>query len=347
MLQLSQRALTASDADGELFANRAQELAATERALGLGFNVYVSGPSGSGKTSFLQRIKARQEHSIFLNLARVNTIPELIALLAGTLDLPTPGGLFVDALGELLDQHRRLEKLGRDRVGPLRRAVAKQSAPSTLLLDNLDSRLRHELFGRQRDELWQVPLQWVVVGDTPWLDPPVDTFFETSVALEPFTPDAMRELLLRRGRQGDHDQEELMQQIANTLADVLEPATPRRVMSTTRAVFLSPDPDSYVKQLREQRYSYHQLSATARLVLDALYAVGPAHAGNEQLLKQVGATRSRVVQVLRELEDARLVRSVRDGKRKLFAPALGDDRLLENARDEVQRAPRPRTEARS
>ncbi len=346
MLQLGQRSLTASDADGELFANRAEEFTATKRALDLGFNVYVSGSSGSGKTSFLQRIKAQWERSIFLNLARVNTIPELIALLARTLDLPTPGGSFIDALNELLDQQPRLEKYGRDPLSQLRRAAAKRSSPPTLVLDNLDPQLCHELFGRQRDELWQVPLQWVVGGDSPVLDPPADTFFETSITLEPFAADAMRELLRERGQRGTPQQQELMREIANTLPDLLDPATPRRVISTARAVVLSSDPDSYLKQLREQRYSRHKLSATARLVLDALYAVGPAHAGDDRLLKQIGATRSRVVQVLKELEDAQLVRSVRDGKRKLYAPAVGGGRRLEDAPSKKPPASTPKTEAR-
>ena len=138
-----------------------------------------------------------------------------------------------------------------------------------------------------------------------------------------------------------------MQQIANTLADVLAPATPRRVVSTARAVFLSPDPESNLKEIRDKQYAHHQLSATARLVLDALYAVGPAHAGDQKLLDQVGATRSRIVQVLRELEEAELVQSTRAGKRKLFAPALGDAWWTNVARGKYSQASTSNTEVRS
>ena len=327
MLQLSQRALTASTADGELFVDRSEELAAAERALDLGFNVYLSGRAGSGKTSFLQRLQARREHTVLLNLARVDTIADLISLIAGTLD-PRLGMRFIgDPFQVIRDQHRKkLEEHGADRLGVLRKALGERSEPRALLLDNLEVELHQELFGRQRDELWQVPLQWVATGDTPSLDPPADTFFETSIALEPLTPDAIRELLALRGRQGDPGQQELMLQIANTLADSLGPANPRRVISTARAVFLSPDPELSLKKIREKQYAHHQLSATARLVLDALYAVGPTHAGDQRLLDQVGATRSRIVQVLRELEAAELVRFTRAGRRKLYAPALGDAR---------------------
>ncbi len=229
------------------------------------------------------------------------------------------------ALGQ---QHRaQLTKQGADQLDPLRRAVASADASgSAMLLDNLNGQLLLEFFGRQRDELWEVPLRWVVVGDSLALEPPADTFFDTFLTLEPFGPDAIRDLLIRRGRHSIPEQQQLMQEIANTLPALLGSATPRRVVSTARAVVLDTDPESHLKQLRDQEYSRHQLSATARLVLDALYACGPAHAGDERLLEQVGTTRSRVVQVLKELEEAELVRSFRAGRRKLYAPALGDTR---------------------
>ena len=295
--------------------------------------MYIFGSAGGGKTSFLRRIEARHENAAFVNLARVDSLEGLVGRLAATIDprvndVTIPGPLF-----SFLGDHKRAqrEKQGADRLGVLRNAVSKDSSPPIMLLDNLNPQLLLEFFGRQRDELWEVPLQWLVVGDSPVLDPPADTFFDTFLTLEPFDLDVIRDLLVRRGQRGTLEQQELMRQIANTLPALLGSATPRRVISTARSVVLSPDPESNLKQLREQQYSRHQLSAKARLVLDALYAVGPAHAGNEQLLKQVGATRSRVVQVLKELEEAELVRSVRAGKRKVYAPALGDSRPLERS----------------
>ena len=59
ILQLTQRALTASDADAKLFVDRDAELATIERSLDLKFNVYLAGPAGSGKTSTLRRLQAR------------------------------------------------------------------------------------------------------------------------------------------------------------------------------------------------------------------------------------------------------------------------------------------------
>ena len=329
MLQLSHRPLTASDADGDLFVDRVDALASVERALDLGLNVYVAGPSGSGKTSFLRRIEAQRESTAFVNLARVTSLDGLIGRLAATFDPAANSvSMSVQFFPALEDKKRTvLKEQGADQLGVLRKAVATADASGcTMLLDNLSAGLLVEFFGRQRDELWEVPLRWVVVGDASALEPPADTFFDTFLTLEPFGPDVIPDLLVRRARHTTPEQQKLMQQVANTLPTLLGSATPRRVISTARAVILDPDPESHLKHLREQEYSRLKLSATARLVLDALYACGPAHAGNEQLLRQVGTTRSRVVQVLKELEEVRLVRSFRAGKRKLYAPALGDSR---------------------
>ena len=325
MLQLGERSLTASEADGGLFVDRETELAASERALDLGFNVYVSGRAGSGKTSFLQRLKARRERTLFLNLLRVGDFATLVHRLAAAID-PRLDTVSYQAQKLVEDPKRALLGIrAPDRLSDLREALSAQSSPPVMLLDNVSPELRHELFGRQRDELWQFALQWVVVGDTPVLDPPANSFFEASISLEPFGPNAIRDLLVRRSRDGTPQEQRLMHEIASTLPDLVGSATPRWVMVTARAVLLSPDPQSYLKQLRDNRYSHHALSATARLVMDALYAIGAAHAGNEQLLKQVGTTRSRVVQILKELEVAGLVRPIRAGKRKLYAPTLGTD----------------------
>ena len=83
MLQLSQRPLTASPADAELFADRVEELAAVRRAVELGFNVYLQGPSGSGRTSLLRRLQAELESvGIYVNAAVHGSLDPLVASLA-------------------------------------------------------------------------------------------------------------------------------------------------------------------------------------------------------------------------------------------------------------------------
>lgn len=334
MLQLGQRALTASEADQELFVDRTEELAAIERALALGFNVYVSGPRGSGKTSLLHQLAPRVHRGTVVSFARVDSLDDLVLGLAGHIWHPSVG---LDThpdeqFAQFMDSARsHLAEDGADRLEPIRDAIPRRADPGPLLLDNLRPRLRHELFGRQRDELWEIPLQWVVTGDDPQLGRPEDSFFEASVAIEPFAPDTMRELLACRSRGARPDELGQMQRITETLPDLLGPATPRRLLSTVRTVLLDPDIDTALERLRWQSHERNYLSGAAEQLLDTLSTLGPVHAGDERLLGGLGISRSRAVQILRELESVGLVRSIRDGRRKLYAPdlsadlALGDD----------------------
>jgi DNA-binding IclR family transcriptional regulator len=65
------------------------------------------------------------------------------------------------------------------------------------------------------------------------------------------------------------------------------------------------------------------MSDTAIRVLEALEAIGPVHAGDERLLEEIGTTRARVNQVLKELEAAGLAVAEQSGRRRLYAPARG------------------------
>ena len=328
MFQLGQRALTASKVDQELFVDRTEELAAIERALGLGFNVYVSGPRGSGKTSLLHQLAMRVHRGAVVSLARVDSLDELVIRVARHIWHPSVGlDIHPDEqFAQFMDSVRsHLAEDGADRLEAIREAMPRRATPGPLLLDNLHPRLRHELFGRQRDELWEIPLQWVVTGDDPQLGRPEDSFFETSVSIQPFAPNTMRELLKRRSRWADPEELEQMQRIADTLPDLVGPATPRRLLSTVRTVLLDPDIDGALERLRWQSHERSYLSGAAEQLLDSLSTLGPVHAGDERLLGGLGISRSRAVQILRELESVGLVRSIRDGRRKLYAPDVGAD----------------------
>jgi DNA-binding transcriptional ArsR family regulator len=323
MLQLTQRALTASEADAKLFVDRDAELATIERALDLRFSVYLSGPAGSGKTSTLHRLQARwRDGAVFVNAARVDTFDDLVAQVAE------------EIRPVVSEAHVGLPQAGRRAADPLAalRDAAGQGEgdrPSIVLLDGLSEELRHELFGRQRDELWEVPLRWVVAGSSA-LVAPSDTFFEAHVALEPLGPPELRELLRRRGHTGTRDEQTSIDALAETLPMLLAPTTPRRLLATTRTVLLSRDPDATLGELRRQRNARVHLSDTASRVLDALESMGPIHAGDERLLEEIGTTRSRVAQVLGELEAAGLVVSARDGKRRLYSPSVAPDFTIGN-----------------
>lgn len=315
MLQLTQRPLTASDADARLFVDREAELSAIERALGLGFNVFLSGPAGSGKTSTLRRVEARLgTRSRFFNAARIDSFDDLIAGLAAAIG----AGQQSSEAGRRPGERWAGDALADIRAGAL---DLEGGASPVVILDGLTDELRHELFGRQRDELWEVPLRWVVTGHGA-LTPPADAFFETATRLQPLDRRAMHDLLWRRSRTGTPDEQARLEALAETLPSILGPATPRQLLAAARAVMLSDDPEDTLEQLRKQQSAREHVSATAGRVLDALEVLGPTYAGDERLLAEIGTTRSRITQVLRELETAGLVVSTRDGKRKLYGPAL-------------------------
>ena len=185
-------------------------------------------------------------------------------------------------------------------------------------MDDLRRQDCQQLFGRLRDELWELPIQWVVTGSDSQLDPPADTFFDTVVELLQFDREGLRELVRRRATSGTAEEESLLMSIADTVVDTAAPCTPRHALSVLRDLFLSEDLTETASQLAELHSARADLKPTARRLLDTLIHYGPAHAGDERLLSEVGVTRSRVVQILAELEADGLVTSRRAGRRKLF-----------------------------
>ncbi|MGD8486503.1 MAG: hypothetical protein PVG27_04660 [Chloroflexota bacterium] len=309
MVLLSQRALTASDADAALFADREHELERIERALGLRFNVFVLAPAGSGVTSLLHQLERRLGEGV----AYVNAGPS--SSFEGLL------GAVSRALGS-----RILVDTAADLFAGLRDAAAERG-PATVLLDGAERALRHELFGRQRDELWELPLRWVANGASPPA-PPADAFFETTVRLEPLDEPAMREVLQRRAAPDESDADAArMRALADRLPPLLGEAWPRDLLAVTRELMLSEDPDVGLETLAVRRAARDELSDTAVRVLDALAGIGPAHAGDERLLEEIGTTRARVNQVLKELEAAGLVVAEQSGRRRLYAPARGSSTI--------------------
>jgi hypothetical protein len=329
MLQLSQRALSAADADAGLFSDRVDELAGVERALGLGFNVYLFGPAGSGKTSLLHRVEARLgPGAVYVNAANTASLGELTDRLAAAIDAT------VDRHDADLGSPAALPSVGAaddDALASLRGAIREshQRSRPAVLLDGLSSQLRHELFGRQRDELWEIPLRWVVAGRSP-LSTPADTFFEVTLPLGPLGEAAMRDLLRRRADTGNDDERQRLSDLAQELPTMLGLSTPRELLAAARSVMVSSDPDAALLRLRRQRQARAGLSSTATRVLDALNSLGPTHAGDERLLDEIGTTRSRIVQVLRELEAAGLVVSVQSGRRRLYGTDVQPDFVVED-----------------
>ena len=115
----------------------------------------------------------------------------------------------------------------------------------------------------------------------------------------------------------------MLMQTAESLLDALAPCTPRRALAVLRDLYLSDDLLEATRQLENLQSARAGLKPTANRLIDALTHHGPTHAGDEELLAEVGVTRSRVVQLLSELEADGLVTAQREGRRKLFAVPAG------------------------
>ncbi len=326
MLLLGQRPLTASDADHQLFADRSSELQRVRRALDLGLNAYVHGPPGSGRTSFLRQVERDRPQARYVRLHGFETLADRLdqveLAVTGVPLKRTRRAPWVDALSVMATTET---KIVADPLRHLKKALGPVGGepPSVVLVDDVDRKDCQELFGRLRDGLWELPLQWVVAGTSASLDPPADTFFDTVVELLPFDHEGLRELLRLRAASGTPEEGSLLMKTADSVLDAVAPCTPRRALTVLRDLYLSDDLLDATRQLEDLQSARASLKPTANRLVDALIHYGPTHAGDEQLLEEVGVTRSRVVQLLAELEADGLVAARREGRRKLFAVPAG------------------------
>lgn len=331
MLLLSQRPLSASDADSELFVDRSHELKRVCRALEHGLSAYVHGPPGIGRTSFLRQVQRRIKTARYARLegsgsleARLN---EIEGAILGQRTLQRPHSTDLPRLMPRAVETVETIELAANPLEHLRSAAdaAQQDGACVVLVDDLSKENRHELFGRLRDDLWELPVQWVVAATTSQLDPPADTFFDVIVELPPLDRDGLHDLLLHRAASGDRAEGTQLLDAAATAMKTIAPCTPRRALTVLRDLYLADDAAEVTNGLSRIEGVRARLKPTANKVLEALLAHGPAHAGDERLLKEAGVTRSRVVQVLAELEAEGLVSAERVGRRKLYAAVAGGD----------------------
>jgi hypothetical protein len=325
---LQGRPLLATAADARLFVDRDDELGQLERGVRRGFNVALYGTRGTGKSSLLHRLEYRERESRrvrYVDASAVQTVADLVGrirdgvagrpgfnrLLAEQVDLTmsslrgtAPGA----PSGELVD-----------RLGWLREAE-----PTLVLVDaSSAAAAAYQLFGRLRDELWQLDHRWVVAVDNdewPQLQrPPADAFFDVHISLSPFEDAALTELLTRR--EPGLRRRDLVKITAESAGN------PRRALELVRQALVTEQPLNDVLSHRAARES-----AAARLgrphsmllaeLENSSEALSPS---DEQLLARLSWTRERAGQVFRELATANLVvsttqRQARGRPRTLYVP---------------------------
>jgi hypothetical protein len=333
-MRLDTRPLLDTGPDAQLFVDREAELTRLLKAAGSDLNTVVLGERGMGKTSLVRQAAYQMEqrgdpvhvvdaaladssegvlYAIEGALGRGPRTTELIQ--AGVIRLTAPHR---EPSGEAIQLVRRLAE------GP--RAI--------IVLDNLPSpTVGHTLFGRLRDELWQLPHTWIVTGDPAdaktLLAPPADAFFALHVELGPLAENAAEELLARRL---PYDQRDLAAQLGAS-----GEGNPRKLLSLARRAIVDGGGPQAAYRLMERRVRAEttaaELGRPHALLFAELLALGSASPSDIALLERMGWSRSRANQVLRELEHHQLAIAhdeLPDGSgkpRRVYRPAFGGELL--------------------
>jgi predicted transcriptional regulator len=315
---LSSRPLSDSDRDEELFVGRASELRLAVRAVRSGINVLVLGLRGSGRTTFLyacaRQLRRDQAEVIWLNAGLAESPLEVVDLLAFAMG--TPRKEYVpSALAQALEFGSITGKrkiVGApdgvlQAIGHLRQKLEEKgdATPRIVLLDDPSPEIVHTLFGRARDELWTLPVTWIVSGDElrsgDLLKPPADAFFARVVHLPTLT-EAEADTLLAL-RIGDLDA------AARTRVIKSGQGNPRLLLLRAADALLDEEmgEESETDHTGVTEAALELLSPAARRLWDALLPMGQASATDEILLRQLGWSRQRAGQLFQQLVDAGVV----------------------------------------
>jgi hypothetical protein len=300
MARLSGRPLLDTRADAALFVDRRAELDRLDRSVAEGLNVLVSGVRGIGKSSLLrhQAYGLRDTGRVAVLDAAALTDPA--AFLGGVAD--TVGA------PRLTDR----ESSASDLVAALSQVAPAADRARALAVDGLLPAVAQAAFGQLRDELWRVPLTWLVscadVDEPAFLRPPADAFFDTTLRLPALSDDDIAELLRRRATVEELSDEAVAEVVR------LAAGVPRRAIDLARHLLLEPrqaggaDSVAAVRdRMLDREQAVDRLGTPARMLLAELETVGGASASDERLLARLGWTRARAAQVFGELERAGLV----------------------------------------
>ena len=291
------------------------------------FNVALIGARGSGKTSALRQL---QRH------LRGQNVGAVFVYATGAADL----GQLVAAIEiELAGRRGALRELGDDAAslagalagGPpgstslriMQHVRALDEHPAAVVLVDCahGAAAAHDLFGRIRDELWQMEHRWVVaVEDSErsiLLAPPADAFFDQVLTVE-LTRAQLLDVLRRRDV-------ELPDGALRRIAE--RTSTPRAALQAARDALLSPDADDPLAATLWRQERAAALGRPHSMAMHELEALGGASASDEEFLRRLGWTRARASQVLGDLAEANIVipadeRSPgRRRPRRVFRPA--------------------------
>lgn len=317
--RLQGRPLLDTRPDMDMYLARSVE-APLRDSLRRGLNILLEGKRGSGKTTLLQRLMWENRHATnpggrdltLVRAGRAESPGIFLAMVLATLTMHEPLVAMTDgsdAVAQLSnpsavtveDQNSPLAATAawaeltttQTALDALRRHVAEQPLPVVVLVDDVAPTLGHQLFGVLRDDLWSLGLQWVVTvneesADT-LLTPPADAFFDRRIKIDALeAADAAALLRLRLG----HD-----------VSVPLGQWQPRDLLQLARSTDPADWTDEAARRARQQ-VEISKLGRPASMLAEVLDKLGPVSASDPRVAAEVGWTRARVSQVLRQLLDA-------------------------------------------
>ena len=331
-LDLSGKPLLATRGEERLFVDRAESIEEIRDVADGGLNALLLGERGSGKTSLLRHVARRFERegwrAVFVEGSLATTPGDLLGLIrarvspthvlpSATEQLGAVIGAF-GALGRPGEVPRRLvgapgeSEFLLETIRALANDLAEDDRRHVVLVDEVAAPdLVHSVFGRLRDEIWQLPAVWIVAGDVRdrhvYLSPPADAFFARTIYLPPLTDEQALELLRRRIPRSRASDRLLRAIVAQSTRH------PRDLVRRAADVVVAGVPPERVANARKQRDALlDSLGEPAQRVVAELEASGPASASDDGFLARLGFGRTRAVQILRELEKLGIVESSLD-----------------------------------
>lgn len=316
------RPLAQSRADQRRFVNRVAETRELIRAVGSGQPALVLGAAGSGRTTLLNHVAWRLAsgdepvESVLVPGELAQDPAQLLGVLVARVQrVVVPG----TAPSRWLDDLRALTMPD----GPFGQVVQPAilmelvdllgerlaaGGPMCLMVDGIAPAVAHGVFGGLRNELWGLDgARWVVAGDLGaeplYREPPADAFFERVVRLAPLS-DAEAAELLRAHEPGlsDHQLQE---------AVAVGRGNPQRLLRAAADLQAGRAPAvSAIDALADQAAGL--AGPLAGALVQYIAAHGPVSASDPRLLSQLGVSRARISQLLRQLESAGLLETLEE-----------------------------------
>jgi energy-coupling factor transporter ATP-binding protein EcfA2 len=288
-MRFRDRPLLVDGLDAGLYLERPELERRLVESLAGGGNVLLLGEAGSGKSTLLRRaaglLAGSERPAVSVNAGLAGDAAGLLELVA-------------DALGPAAED-------GGGGAGLLR-AVRRlrRDAPAAIMVDGLiDPDVGYDVFGRLRDELWDLGHAWAVAvrpRDSAALrTPPADAFWSSVVEIPPLEADEVARLL----RLGLRPEE--LRRVEGGPA--VAPAHPRQVIRAARAA-LDPGAEGVSHRHLERAAGLGRGEALAAAELRDLGR--PVSAGDPELLERLSWSRAYAQRILSNLEEHGVVRSI-------------------------------------